>query len=129
LPQVICYEARPVHFWINIHHAARGKRSALSVILKNAGILTMIMTEIIGYVAATLTTVSFLPQAILTIKTKDTHSLSLSMYSLFTVGVLCWLVYGISISDKAIIFANAITVVLATSILSVKVYNTMAKKN
>jgi len=88
-----------------------------------------ITTQIIGYVAATLTTASFLPQAILTIKTKDTESLSLGMYSLFTLGVFCWLIYGITISDKAIIFANSITFVLAASILSFKLYNTMFKKN
>jgi MtN3 and saliva related transmembrane protein len=90
----------------------------------------MIVTpEIIGYIAATLTTASFLPQAILTIKTRDTEALSLSMYSTFTLGVLCWLVYGVYISDKAIIFANAITLVLAASILSFKVYNTVCKKS
>jgi MtN3 and saliva related transmembrane protein len=50
------------------------------------------------------------------------------MYSLFTLGVLCWLVYGIYISDKAIIFANAITLVLAASILSFKIYNVLFKK-
>ena len=81
----------------------------------------------IGYLAATLTTASFLPQAILTIRTKDTESLSLSMYSLFTMGVFCWLIYGIYISDKAIIFANAITLVLAASILSFKIYNVFLK--
>ena len=86
------------------------------------------MPEMIGYLAATLTTASFLPQAILTIRTKDTESLSLSMYSLFTMGVFCWLIYGIFISDKAIIFANAITLVLAASILSFKIYNVLFKK-
>ena len=85
------------------------------------------MPEMIGYLAATLTTASFLPQAILTIRTKDTESLSLSMYSLFTLGVFCWLIYGIYISDKAIIFANAITLVLAASILSFKIYNVLLK--
>jgi MtN3 and saliva related transmembrane protein len=88
----------------------------------------IIEPEMIGYLAATLTTASFLPQAILTIRTRDTESLSLSMYSLFTLGVLCWLVYGIYISDKAIIFANAITLVLAASILSFKIYNVLFKK-
>ena len=86
------------------------------------------MPEMIGYLAATLTTASFLPQAILTIRTRDTESLSLSMYSLFTMGVLCWLIYGIYISNKAIIFANAITLVLAASILSFKIYNVLFKK-
>ncbi len=87
-----------------------------------------ITLDIIGYIAATLTTASFLPQAILTIKTKDTDSLSLSMYSIFTLGVLFWLIYGVYKSDNAIIFANAITLLLASSILSFKIYNTVCKK-
>ena len=81
----------------------------------------------IGYIAATLTTASFIPQAILTIKTKDTESLSLSMYSLFTLGVFFWLIYGVYISDEAIIVANAITLVLAASILTFKIYNVLFK--
>ena len=84
--------------------------------------------EIISYVAATCTTASFLPQAILTIKTKDTNGLSLGMYSLFATGVLCWLIYGILIEDEAIYIANAITLVLAGIILSYKIYNTLFRK-
>jgi len=84
--------------------------------------------EIIGYLAATLTTASFVPQAILTIKTKDTESLSLGMYSTFTLGVLCWLIYGIHLGDKAIIIANAITLLLAASILCFKIYNLVHNK-
>lgn len=87
-----------------------------------------ISPEIIGYIAATLTTSSFLPQAILTIKTQNTDALSLSMYSIFTLGVLFWLIYGLIIGNYVIIFANAITLLLATSILSVKIYNTVKKK-
>jgi len=87
-----------------------------------------IAPEIIGYIAATLTTASFVPQAILTIKTRDTESLSLGMYSAFTLGVLCWLIYGIYLDDKAIIFANAITLLLAASILCFKVYNLVHNK-
>lgn len=87
-----------------------------------------LMPEMIGYLAATLTTSSFLPQALLTIKTKDTESLSLGMYSLFTLGVLCWLIYGIYLSDRAIIIANAVTLLLAALILSFKIYNTFCKK-
>ncbi len=86
-----------------------------------------ISPESIGYIAAVLTTSSFLPQAILTIKTKDTESLSLGMYSAFTLGVLLWLIYGVYLDDKAIIFANAITLVLSASILSVKIFNTIFK--
>ncbi len=82
----------------------------------------------IGYVAAVLTTVSFLPQAILTLKTRDTESLSLGMYSLFTGGVLLWLIYGIYLSNLAIIAANAITLLLATLILSFKIFHTLRKQ-
>jgi len=88
----------------------------------------MSTSEIIGYIAATLTTASFVPQAILTIKTRDTESLSLGMYGSFTLGVLCWLIYGIRLGDKAIIFANAITLLLASLILSFKIYNLIVKK-
>jgi MtN3 and saliva related transmembrane protein len=87
----------------------------------------MSMTEILGYCAAFLTTASFLPQAFLTLKTRDTSSLSLSMYALFTIGVLLWLIYGIQKSDHAIIFANAITLLLSASILGFKIYNVIYK--
>ncbi len=89
----------------------------------------MTTTEIIGYLAATLTTSSFLPQAIMTIKTRDTESLSLGMYSMFALGVLFWLIYGIYKSDNAIIFANAITLILASSILFFKIRDTLNKRN
>lgn len=88
----------------------------------------MITSEIIGYLAATLTTGSFVPQAVLTIKTRDTESLSLGMYGTFTLGVLCWLIYGIHLGDKAIIIANTITLLLAALILSFKIYNLVRNK-
>ncbi len=87
-----------------------------------------IPSELIGYLAATLTTTSFLPQAIMTIRTRDTESLSLSMYSLFALGVLLWLIYGIHLSNKAIIIANAVTLVLAAVILGFKIHNTLRNK-
>ena len=84
--------------------------------------------DLIGYVAASLTTGSFLPQAILTLKTRNTDALSLGMYSLFTTGVLLWLIYGIYLSNPAIIAANAVTLLLATLILSFKIYNTFRRE-
>ncbi|MCQ8105741.1 SemiSWEET transporter [Methylomonas sp. SURF-2] len=83
--------------------------------------------DLIGYLAATLTTLSFLPQAILTLKTRDTDSLSLGMYSLFTSGVLLWLIYGIYLSNPAIIAANAVTFLLAALILGFKIRNSLRK--
>jgi MtN3 and saliva related transmembrane protein len=84
--------------------------------------------EILGYVAATLTTISFLPQAILTIRTRDTDGLSLSMYSTFTLGVLGWLIYGFFLKNNVIMIANSITLFLAMLILSFKIYNTFFKR-
>jgi len=82
--------------------------------------------ETIGYIAAFCTTASFLPQAILTIRSGDTDSLSLSMYSLFTTGVVFWLLYGIDKQDYAIIWANSITLILSITILSFKIRNIVA---
>ena len=79
--------------------------------------------EWIGYAAATLTTSSFLPQAIKTIKSRDTKALSLEMYAMFALGVFLWLVYGIFLDNIAIISANAVTFVLAAIILGFKIYN------
>lgn len=87
----------------------------------------MTTTEILGLIAAFFTTASFLPQAILTIKTRNTESLSFSMYTLFTVGLLLWLVYGIQKQDYAIIFANSITLLLSSTILGFKIYNLIYK--
>lgn len=76
--------------------------------------------QVLGYVAAFCTTISFLPQAIKTVKEKDTSGISLGMYSLFTIGVLCWAIYGIYIGDVSIILANAITFIFAAVILAMK---------
>ena len=74
----------------------------------------------IGYVAATLTTASFVPQAILTFRTRDVSGISLGMYSAFTLGVALWLVYGVLIEAWPIVTANAITLALAASILGMR---------
>jgi len=76
--------------------------------------------DIIGTIAAILTTASFVPQALHTFQTKDVRGISLGMYSAFTAGVSLWLVYGILLSAWPIIIANAITVSLALAILVMK---------
>jgi MtN3 and saliva related transmembrane protein len=78
-------------------------------------------TTIIGYLAAFGTTISFLPQAIKTIKTKNTSGISLPMYALFTVGTLFWFLYGLSIGSYQVTIANAITFAFAFIILVYKV--------
>ena len=80
--------------------------------------------EIIGYCAAFLTTVAFLPQVIQSWRTKDLSGISLGMYSLFTAGVGLWLVYGLIIEKWPLILANALTFALALSILLLKLRHT-----
>lgn len=77
--------------------------------------------ELLGYFAAFCTTISFLPQTIQTIKTKDTSSLSLSMYVLFFIGISCWFIYGVIISNYPLLIANGITIILAGIILIMKI--------
>ncbi len=78
-------------------------------------------STLIGYMAAFCTTVSFLPQAIKTIKTKDTSGISLTMYSIFALGTLFWLIYGTLNHDFPVATANAITFVFALIILIYKI--------
>ena len=76
--------------------------------------------EIIGYCAAFLTTLAFLPQAIHSWRTRDLSGISVGMYSLFTAGVGLWLIYGLIIEKWPLILANALTFALALSILLLK---------
>ncbi len=78
------------------------------------------MTDMIGLVAAFLTTLSFLPQALLVIRTGRTDGISLTMYAMFTLGVAGWLVYGILSASLPVVVANACTLALAATILTLK---------
>lgn len=75
----------------------------------------------IGFIAAILTSASFIPQAIQVIKTKDTSGISLLMYSMFVVGVALWTVHGFIINDLAVIFANIVTFIFAFIVLAYKI--------
>ena len=78
------------------------------------------MTELIGLIAAMLTTISFLPQTLLVLRTGRTDGISLAMYALFTTGVAGWLAYGVLVNSLPVILANAITLALAATILGLK---------
>ncbi len=80
----------------------------------------MTLTDFIGTLAAVLTTASFLPQALHTFTTKDVSGISLGMYSVFTAGVACWLVYGLLLGAWPIVIANCVTLALAAAILLMK---------
>jgi MtN3 and saliva related transmembrane protein len=76
---------------------------------------------ILGLLAGTLTTISFIPQVLKVIQTKSTRDISLLMFICFSTGVLSWLVYGLFIQDIPVIAANFITFILAVIILIYKI--------
>lgn len=82
-----------------------------------------------GLLAAFLTSSSFLPQALKTIKTRDTASISLSMYILFTTGTLMWFIYGLISDNLPVWLANGFTLILASVILYFKVKNTLNQQD
>ena len=73
-----------------------------------------------GYVAAVLTTLAFVPQALKTIRSRDTRGLSLGMYVVFTIGVGFWLAYGIALESWPMILSNIVTFGLSVTILAMK---------
>jgi MtN3 and saliva related transmembrane protein len=73
--------------------------------------------QVVGYAAAILTTSSFIPQALMTLRTRDVSGISATMYGAFVGGVALWLAYGLLMGDWPIICANAVALVLSGTIL------------
>ena len=88
----------------------------------------MSATEILGFAAAILTTVSFVPQAIKVIRTRNTDGISLLMYTLFTSGMSMWLIYGFIIGSRPMIISNSITALLSAIILVMTFRNHLWKR-
>jgi MtN3 and saliva related transmembrane protein len=80
----------------------------------------MDLYEILGFLAAILTTISFLPQVIKIYKSKETKSISLTMYVVLSLGILMWLIYGIHLKSMPMIIANTISFILTVYILFMK---------
>lgn len=78
-------------------------------------------TDWVGYAAASLTTISFVPQVWLVIRSRDVAGISLAMYSAFTLGIGLWLAYGLLIEAWPVVAANAVTLVLVSTILALKI--------
>ncbi len=76
--------------------------------------------SMIGFIAATLTTLAFVPQVIMVWRTRSAKDVSLGMYGMFTTGVAAWLIYGILIGSLPVILANAITLLLAAAVIVMK---------
>ena len=82
--------------------------------------MTTVWIDAIGSVAAVLTTASFVPQVWHSFKTRDVSGVSLGMYSVFTLGVALWLLYGVLLQSWPLMIANSITLLLAAAILGMK---------
>ena len=76
--------------------------------------------DAIGYCAACLTTISFLPQLLRVLKTRSARDISLGMFLIFTLGTLCWLVYGLLVHAVPVFIANSATLLLSGAILFLK---------
>ena len=79
--------------------------------------------DALGYVAAVLTTSSFFPQALKTLRTGDTSGISLGMYLMFTSGVVVWAIFGLVTGDGPVLISNLITALPAGLILQRKIVN------
>ena len=79
------------------------------------------VTEVVGMVAGTLTTLAFLPQVLKIYRTKSARDVSYLMFLIFSTGVLLWLIYGILIGSAPIIAANVVTLGLAVIVIVLKV--------
>jgi len=78
------------------------------------------LEQILGYVAAILTTIAFLPQVIKVVKTKSTTDISLGMFVIFCLGIFMWFLYGLMGMYWPVIVANLVTFFLALTILIYK---------
>jgi len=83
----------------------------------------MLNPEIVASFAALFTMIAYIPQAVKTIKTRDTKSISFWMYVLSMVGVILWLIYGLMIGNYPIIFKNIAVIALSGIILYIKIKN------
>jgi MtN3 and saliva related transmembrane protein len=76
--------------------------------------------NLLGYLAAMLTTCAFVPQAVKTIRSREIHSISLLMYVTFTTGIALWFMYGVALHSWPLILSNIVTFLLAATILTLK---------
>lgn len=77
-------------------------------------------SDLLGYLAGTLTTAALLPQVWRTFRTRDVSGISLRMYSIFTTGIAVWLAYGILLKETPMMVANSVSLVLACAVLAMK---------
>jgi MtN3 and saliva related transmembrane protein len=99
-----------------------GSRSGIGWRCPLAGFAVMTLADWIGVVSGTLTSVAFLPQVLRVWRTRSAHDLSVGMYAVFVAGVCGWLLYGVLIHAWPVVAANAVTLLLASAVLVLKLY-------
>lgn len=77
--------------------------------------------ELIGWVAACLSTCSFMPQAYTTLRTRNTEGLSLAGFTLIFTSIVCWLLYGIALGDGPLIATNIVSATTSGIVLAILV--------
>lgn len=77
--------------------------------------------DLLGGIAGTLTTLSFVPQVIKTWRSRSASDISFGMFLLFSLGVLLWLIYGLEIRSTPVVLANGVTLILSVSIIVMKI--------
>ncbi len=77
--------------------------------------------DLIGALAGTLTTISFIPQVLKIWSSRSAADISMGMFSLFALGVSLWLFYGLSIHSAPIIASNSVTLILSLAIIIMKI--------
>lgn len=77
-------------------------------------------SDLLGYLAGTLTTAALIPQVWRTFRTKDVSGISLRMYVVFTTGIAVWLAYGVLLGETPMMLANSVSLVLACAVLAMK---------
>jgi len=78
--------------------------------------------QVVGYMAAFLTTAAFVPQLLRVIRLRSARDISLGTFLMFSAGVFLWLIYGIYAGSKPVIASNAVTLLLSVSILGLKLW-------
>ncbi|MBU0570930.1 MAG: SemiSWEET transporter [Candidatus Omnitrophica bacterium] len=80
----------------------------------------MFHIRLIGLIAGFCTTISLLPQIMKMLRTKHARDVSMVMYVVLVIGVVCWLVYGIFLKEIPLILANSVTLMLCLIIIGMK---------
>ena len=77
-------------------------------------------TDLLGYIAGTLTTAALVPQVWRTFRTRDVSGISLRMYSIFTIGIAVWLAYGVLLREMPMMLSNSFSLLMACAVLAMK---------